>query len=80
MMKIAFYFILKVFLFSRYLNFCLNFSVIEKNGLVGKIRLISKFKTSQPGKQTIPIHILPNISRSKCNESKHDEIWSVNRI
>ena len=40
--------------------------MIEKNGLVGKIRLISKLKTSQPGKQTIPIHILPNISRSKC--------------
>ena len=36
-----------------------------KNGLTRKIRLISKFMTSQPGKQTIVIHILPNISRSK---------------
>ena len=31
------------------------------------MRLISKFITSQPGKQTITIHILPNISRSKGN-------------
>ena len=31
--------------------------------------------TSQLGSQTIAIHILPKISRSKDNES-----WSVNRI
>ena len=30
---------------------------------------------SQPGKQTIAIHLLSNISRSKDNET-----WSVNRI
>ena len=38
-----------------------------------KIRLISKFMTSQPGKQytywAIAIHILPNISRSKNNQT-----------
>ena len=34
-----------------------------------KIKLISKFMTSQPGKQTIAIHILPNISRSKANQT-----------
>ena len=33
---------------------------------------------SQPGKQTIAIHILPNISRSKGKSD--NEIWSVNRI
>ena len=33
--------------------------------------------TSQHGKQTTAIHILPNISRSKDN---HTEIWSVNRL
>ena len=33
------------------------------------IRLISSFMTSQPGKQTIAIHILLNISRSKSNET-----------
>ena len=32
-------------------------------------RLISKSMTSQPGQQTIAIHILPNISRSKGNQT-----------
>ena len=40
-----------------------------KNGLIRKIRLISKFMTFQPGKQTIWIHILPNISKSKDNQT-----------
>ena len=40
-----------------------------QNGLVIKIRLISNFMTSQPGQQTIVIHILPNISRSKGNQT-----------
>ena len=39
------------------------------NGLIKKIRLISNFMTSQPGQQTILIHILPNISRSKGNQT-----------
>ena len=34
-----------------------------------KIRLISKFMTSQPGRQTIAIHILPYIPRSKENQT-----------
>ena len=33
-----------------------------------KLRLISKFMTSQTGQQIIPIHILPNISRGKSNQ------------
>ena len=40
-----------------------------KNGLIRKVRLISKFMTSQPGQQTIGIHILPNISRTKDNQT-----------
>ena len=40
-----------------------------KNILIKTIRLISKFMTSQPGWQTIAIHILPNISRSKDNQT-----------
>ena len=32
--------------------------------------------TSQPGQQTMAIHILPNISRSKGESDS--EIWSVN--
>ena len=34
------------------------------------VRLSSKFMTSQPGKQTITIDILPNISRSKDNQAE----------
>ena len=58
----------KLFSFSRYLNFCLGVLVMYQNGLIIKIRLISNFMTSQPGKQTVVIHILPNISRSKSNQ------------
>ena len=40
-----------------------------KNSLIKKIRSIFKFLTSQPGQQTITIHILPNISKSKGNQT-----------
>ena len=40
-----------------------------KNGLIRKIRLILKFMTSQPGQQTIAIHMLPSISRRKGNQT-----------
>ena len=39
----------KLFLFSRYLNFCLDFLVMYQNGLNRKIRLIANFMTSQSG-------------------------------
>ena len=55
--------------FTRHLNFCLDFLVMQKNGLIRKIRSISKFMTSQSGKQTIAIHMLPNISRRKDNQT-----------
>ena len=58
-MKNAFYFTLKLFLFSIYLNFCLDFLVINKNGLIRKIRLISKFMGSQPVKETIAMPYSP---------------------
>ena len=41
---------------------------MQKNGLIRKIRLISNFMASQPGKESIAVHILPNISRSKENQ------------
>ena len=41
--------------------------VMWKNALIRKLRLISKFMTSQPGKQTNAIHTFPNISRTKGN-------------
>ena len=36
-----------------------------KNGLITMKRLILKFMTSQPGKETVIVHIFPNISRIK---------------
>ena len=40
-----------------------------KNSLIRKISLVSKVMTSQPGYQTIAIHILANISRRKGNKT-----------
>ena len=34
MMKNAFYLLLKNFLFSRYLNFCLDFLLMQENGFI----------------------------------------------
>ena len=47
----------------------MTFWSCRKKGLIRKIRLTTKFMTSQPGQQTIIIHILPNISRSKSNQT-----------
>ena len=66
MMKKAFEFHLKSSFCSQDIEvYVLNFWSFRKNGLIRKIRLISKFMMSQPGKQTITIHTLPNISQSK---------------
>ena len=58
-----------LFSFSRYLSFCLLkfwiFGRVAKR--LDKIWLISNIMTSQSGQQTIVIHILFNISRSKGN-------------
>ena len=48
----------------------MKFWSYRKNGLIRKIRLTSKFMTSQPVQQTIAIHILPDISRSKGNQEQ----------
>ena len=49
--------------------FVATFWSCKKNGLIRKIRLTSKFMTSQPCLQTIAINILPNISQSKGNQT-----------
>ena len=75
-MKNAFYFILKA-PFVLKLFECLPwlFDHVEKKDLIRKIRLISKFMTSQTGSQANTIHILANISRSKGNETmKFDQV------
>ena len=51
------------------LVFVTTFSSCRKNGLIRKIWLPLKFMTSQPALQTIAIHILLNISQSKCNQT-----------
>ena len=40
-----------------------------KNVFIRKIKLISRFMTSQLGKQTVTVNILPSISRSKDNQT-----------
>ena len=67
-MKKAFY-VTFLFSLSKYLNFRLDFLVMKKNDLIWKILLISKFMTSNPGKQTVAMHILSNISRSKSDKT-----------
>ena len=41
--------------------------------------LILKFMASQPGSQTIAMHILPNITRSKGNQMRFDQSIEYNR-
>ena len=59
--------------------FGLSFWWYRKNGLIRKIRLISKFRTSQPGKQTTK-DMLPNTSRSKGKQAlKFDQLTECNK-
>ena len=58
------FFFLKIFKI-----FVLTFSVTYQKCLIKKMRLISKFMTSNPGEQAIALHILPNISRNKGNQT-----------
>ena len=68
-MENTFYFILKaLFVFKIFKFLPWRFGHVEKS-FIRKIRLISTFMASQPGQQTITIHILPNISRSKGNQT-----------
>ena len=69
MMKNAFYFILMFLLF-------------RKNGLIRKIKFtLLKFMMSQPRLQTIAIRILPNIWKSKNNQTmKFVQLIEYNKI
>ena len=51
------------------LVFVTTFRSCRKNDLIRKIRLTSRFMTSQPGLETIAIQILSNISQSKGNQT-----------
>ena len=73
-MKNVFYFNLKAIYILKVFKFLyLIFGRVEK-----QLTLISKFMKSNSMKQTIAIHIMPNISRSKG--MKDNEILLINRI
>ena len=63
----CFLFDLKSHFLSQYLNFCVDFLVMQLNGLTKNIRLISNFMTSKHGEQTIVIKTLLNISKIKSS-------------
>ena len=66
----AFYFILKaLFILEIFQFFVTTFWSCRENGLIRKVRSTSKFMASQPGLQTIAIHMLLNISQSKGNQT-----------
>ena len=65
----CFLFHLEILFVLKILTFCYGFLFMWKNGLIRKIRLIWKFITSKSGKKTIAIHILPNISSKKGNQT-----------
>ena len=77
MMKNAFYFILKAPFVFKIKVFVTTFWSCQKNGLIKKTRLTSNFSTSQPGSQTIAIHMLPDISQSKGNTTRS---WNFTRL
>ena len=51
------------------LKILLDFLVMQKDGLIRKIGLISKLMTSQSGKQKIAIRMQPKFSISKYNQT-----------
>ena len=55
--------------------FVTTFWSCRKNGLIRKISLITKFMTSRPGSQTNAMHILPNISQSKGDQTMKFGQW-----
>ena len=70
MMKNAFYFILKALSILKIFKFLSrHFGHVWKMAWLNRLKLTSKFMTSQPGFQAIPILILPNISQSKGSQT-----------
>ena len=59
-----------------------TFWLCGKNDLMNKLLLSSKFMTSQTGQQMTTIHILPNISRSKCNHATNVQLikYSIENV
>ena len=54
---------------------------MQKNGLIRKVRLISRSMAAQTEQQIITIHILSNIPKSKGNQTlKFDQLIEYNMI
>ena len=81
MMKNAFYFILKALSILKIFKFLSrHLGHVWKTAWLNRLRLISKFMTSQPGFQTIPILILLNISQSKGSQTmKFGQLTEYNK-
>ena len=75
-MKSALYLMVKTLFALKYLHFCTECLVIQKNSLIRKKSLILEFMALQTGQQMIITHTLTNILRTKAD----NENWSVNRI
>ena len=70
-MKSTFYFMLKTLFIYKIFKF-LYYFITQENGLIKKLRLISKHMTSTDwtrGNYYIYIYILPNISRRKVSQT-----------
>ena len=66
----TFFFILKALFVLKIFKFLPSFlDYVEKKAWLKKIRLISKFITSQPGWQRITLHVLMNLSWIKGNQT-----------
>ena len=66
----AFYFTLKALFILEIFQFFVTISwSYRENDLIRKVRFTSKFMASQPGLQTIAIHMLVNISQIKGNQT-----------
>ena len=63
------------FRFQYILNFVTTFWSCRENSLIGKIRLTPKFMASQPGLQTIAIHLLPILHISR--KGKVTRQWNL---
>ena len=78
-MKNTFYFMFKALFVLRHLQFCSDFLIMKENGLIRKLRFISKYMTSSTGKQTIAMLILLNVLRSKGKQAmKFDQFIEYN--
>ena len=69
MMKKVFYFTLKALFVLNIIKFLSWIFGHVENRLIRKISLLPELVTLQPRAQTIALHILPNISRSKGNQT-----------